>query len=112
MVQYLCAAYSLGGPLNLERDDYPWNVPFYPFPFTLEPLTPDSLAKYVYAGCRTPSLQPETYPFRATWDQWGRGYQDGSRGKMTQSTPSSESPSRAKRRRLRPRMASLTSPDF
>ena len=58
MVQYLCAAYSLGGPLNLERDDYPWNVPFYPFPFTLEPLTPDSLAKYVYAECRTPSFNP------------------------------------------------------
>jgi hypothetical protein len=90
MVQYLYAAYSLGGPqvppehrdmvrcwreillgvakeemghlvtvlnvlrlidapLSLERDDYPWSTPFYPFPFALEPLTLDSLAKYVYA---------------------------------------------------------------
>ena len=39
----------LGAPLSLERDDYPWSTPFYPFPFALEPLTLDSLAKYVYA---------------------------------------------------------------
>lgn len=39
----------IGAPLNFSRDDYPWDVPFYPFPFKLEPLTLDSLAKYVYA---------------------------------------------------------------
>lgn len=39
----------IGAPLNLDREDFPWDVPFYPFPFTLEPLTLDSLAKYVYA---------------------------------------------------------------
>ncbi len=39
----------IGAPLHLEREDYPWDVPFYPFPFMLEPLTLDSLAKYVYA---------------------------------------------------------------
>lgn len=39
----------IGSPLHLEREDYPWDVPFYPFPFMLEPLTLDSLAKYVYA---------------------------------------------------------------
>ena len=39
----------IGSPLHFEREDYPWDVPFYPFPFTLEPLTLDSLAKYVYA---------------------------------------------------------------
>jgi len=39
----------IGAPLNLSRDDYPWDVLFYPFPFKLEPLTLDSLAKYVYA---------------------------------------------------------------
>lgn len=39
----------IGAPLHLEREDYPWDVPFYPFPFALEPLTLDSLAKYVYA---------------------------------------------------------------
>src|SRR5439155_24322295 len=39
----------LGGPLNLDRDDYPWDSEFYPFPFQLEPLTRASLAKYVYA---------------------------------------------------------------
>lgn len=39
----------IGAPLNFDRDDYPWTTPFYPFPFSLEPLTLDSLAKYVYA---------------------------------------------------------------
>lgn len=39
----------IGAPLNLGREDFPWDVPFYPFPFSLEPLTLDSLAKYVYA---------------------------------------------------------------
>lgn len=29
--------------------DYPWSTP-YPFPFALEPLTLDSLAKYVYGS--------------------------------------------------------------
>ena len=39
----------IGSPLHMEREDEPWDSPFYPFPFTLEPLTLDSLAKYVYA---------------------------------------------------------------
>lgn len=38
----------IGAPLHLEREDYPWDMPFYPFPFVLEPLSMDSLAKYVY----------------------------------------------------------------
>lgn len=39
----------IGGPLNFEREDYPFRSDFYPFTFTLEKLTLDSLAKYVYA---------------------------------------------------------------
>ncbi|PSL48023.1 ferritin-like protein [Chitinophaga niastensis] len=39
----------IGGPLHFERQDYPWDTPFYPFPFKLEALTLNSLAKYVYA---------------------------------------------------------------
>jgi hypothetical protein len=39
----------IGAPLHLDREDTPWDLPFYPFPFALEPLTLDSLAKYVYA---------------------------------------------------------------
>lgn len=38
----------LGGTTCLEREDYPWDSPFYPFPFELEPLSLDTLAKYVY----------------------------------------------------------------
>jgi hypothetical protein len=39
----------LGGPPSFDRDDYPWDSPFYPFPFRLEPLTLGSLAFYVFA---------------------------------------------------------------
>jgi len=39
----------LGGPVSLARQDYPWDSPFYPFPFQLEPVTLDSLACYIYA---------------------------------------------------------------
>ncbi|MBE5320836.1 ferritin-like protein [Pedobacter sp. MR2016-19] len=39
----------IGAPLNFGRMDYPWDTPFYPFPFKLERLTLNSLAKYVYA---------------------------------------------------------------
>lgn len=26
----------LGGPLSFEREDYPWDTPYYPFEFCLE----------------------------------------------------------------------------
>jgi hypothetical protein len=44
----------LGGPLNLDREDFPWDSEFYPFPFQLEPLTRRSLAKYVYVESPDP----------------------------------------------------------
>jgi Ferritin-like len=44
----------LGGPLNLDREDYPWDSEFYPFRFELRPLTLKSLAKYVYAESPAP----------------------------------------------------------
>lgn len=39
----------IGGSLNLEREDLPFRHELYPFRFKLEPLTKDSLAKYVFA---------------------------------------------------------------
>ncbi len=39
----------LGGPLNFEREDFPFRSDLYPFHFILEPLTKTSLAKYVAA---------------------------------------------------------------
>jgi hypothetical protein len=39
----------IGGPLTLEREDFPFLSPLYPFPLKLEPLTRTSLAKYVAA---------------------------------------------------------------
>lgn len=120
----------IGSPLNLGREDYPWDVPFYPFPFTLEPLTLDSLAKYVYAESPADwtgpladeirekvhqevddphrvgelftllisllqdpdyvpdaAFQADTYPFQASWDEWGRGYAGGARGNSTGANP-------------------------
>jgi hypothetical protein len=39
----------IGAPLNFGRESYPWDIPFYPFPFALEKFSLNSLAKYVYA---------------------------------------------------------------
>ena len=39
----------LGGPLNLDREDFPGTASSIPFRSDLEPLTRQSLAKYVYA---------------------------------------------------------------
>lgn len=39
----------IGAPLTLERDEFPFGTPFYPFEFQLEPLSIHSLAKYVVA---------------------------------------------------------------
>ena len=40
---------AIGAPLNLDREDYPFGSPFYPFRFSLEPLSLGSLAAYVCA---------------------------------------------------------------
>ncbi|MDX1982976.1 MAG: ferritin-like domain-containing protein [Bryobacteraceae bacterium] len=40
---------AIGGPLNLDREDYPFRGDYYPFHFRLEPLSVHSLAKYVLA---------------------------------------------------------------
>lgn len=41
---------SIGGPLSFEREDYPIvDAELWPFPLKLEPLTKDSLARYVLA---------------------------------------------------------------
>jgi hypothetical protein len=39
----------IGGPLNFEREDFPFRNYLYPFRFNLEPLSKTSLAKYVCA---------------------------------------------------------------
>ncbi|MGE3873601.1 MAG: ferritin-like domain-containing protein [Parvibaculaceae bacterium] len=39
----------LGAPVHFGREDYPWSVPYYPYPFRLEKLTRSSLACYVHA---------------------------------------------------------------
>jgi hypothetical protein len=49
----------LGAPVNLDRDAFPWDIPYYPFPFHLEPLTLDSLSRYIYAEM-PPNLDPTT----------------------------------------------------
>jgi len=40
---------ALGGPIAFDREDYPIQSVFYPFPFTLERPTRDLFAKYVVA---------------------------------------------------------------
>jgi hypothetical protein len=50
----------LGAPINLDRRDFPWDVPYYPFPFTLEPLTLKSLYRYIYAEAPLPKSESPT----------------------------------------------------
>jgi hypothetical protein len=49
----------IGAPLNFGRESYPWDSPFYPFPFTLEKFTLSSLAKYVYAEAPSDWLESD-----------------------------------------------------
>ena len=39
----------LGAPINLGREMLPWDHEFYPFPFSLEPLSEESLQCFIYA---------------------------------------------------------------
>lgn len=39
----------IGGPVHLDREDFPWNSGFYPYAFRLQPATRASVAKYVVA---------------------------------------------------------------
>jgi hypothetical protein len=39
----------VGGPVSFNREEFPWDTPFYPFPFKFEPLSKKSLAAYVFA---------------------------------------------------------------
>jgi hypothetical protein len=39
----------VGGPLNFDREDFPFRTDLYPFPFRLEPLSRRTLARYVAA---------------------------------------------------------------
>jgi hypothetical protein len=50
----------VGGPLNFNREHSPFASQIYPFRFKLEPLTLDSLAKYVVA--ESPLVLPSDFP--------------------------------------------------
>jgi hypothetical protein len=39
----------LGAPIALDREDYPWDSMFAPYPFVLERITRETLAKYIVA---------------------------------------------------------------
>jgi hypothetical protein len=55
----------IGAPLNLEREDFPWDIEFAPFKFTLDKLTRESLARYVYVEAPKPERWPsDAEPFR------------------------------------------------
>lgn len=50
----------IGGPLNFNREHSPYASEIYPFRFALQPLTRDSLAKYVIA--ESPAQLPDSFP--------------------------------------------------
>ena len=55
-----CLLRALGGPIGFDREHFPYRSRLYPFPFTLEPLTKNSLARYVLAEMPDPSLVPSS----------------------------------------------------
>ena len=63
----------IGGPFNFEREDYPFSSGFYPFNFTLEKLTLDSLAKYVVAESPLDWHGAEADEIRARAERANRG---------------------------------------
>lgn len=120
---------GIGGPLSLDREDYPNTTPFYPFGFKLRPAGLEAVATYVCAESPAEwddaeaeeiralasaatggpvnrvgelyaelsrvlgdeELMPDTAfdagsaGFQATWDEWGRGYREGQRGREAMS---------------------------
>jgi hypothetical protein len=50
----------IGGPLNFDREDFPFRSDLYPFPLRLEPLGRSSLARYIAAEMPAePDVDPE-----------------------------------------------------
>lgn len=49
---------ALGSKPCLVRQDFPYEPDIYPFPFELEPLSPSSLAKYVYTEAPAEAISP------------------------------------------------------
>jgi hypothetical protein len=49
----------IGGPLNFDREDFPFRSMLYPFPFALEPLSKTTLAKYVSAEMPANPAEPD-----------------------------------------------------
>lgn len=54
---------ALGLPTNLSRSDFPWDSPYYPFDFRLEPLSLGAMACFVVAEM-PPELGMERGPGR------------------------------------------------
>jgi hypothetical protein len=62
---------AIGGPLRFEREGFPYRSQLYPFPFVLEPLTKNSLAKYVAAEMPE-DVDPKVLPPDKKKELWAR----------------------------------------
>jgi hypothetical protein len=59
----------LGGPINIDREDYPWYTPFQAFPFQLQRLTRGSLACYCYAEAPAGLEEEDDPTFLKIWKE-------------------------------------------
>jgi hypothetical protein len=66
---------AIGGPLNIEREHFPFRSQLYPFPILLEPFTKNSLAKYVAAEMPV-TVDPQVLPPDKKQEIWDRAMQD------------------------------------
>ncbi|MDN5213153.1 ferritin-like domain-containing protein [Fulvivirgaceae bacterium BMA12] len=67
-LQYVCLfLQKLGIAPSLDRQDFPYEPDIYPFEFNLEPLTIDTVAKYVYTEASFKDIDPsngQDMPFK------------------------------------------------
>jgi hypothetical protein len=64
---------AVGAPLNFDREDYPYDTPFYPFGFRLQPAGLGSLAAYVCAESPEEWDEPDEAEIKAlAQEQAGR----------------------------------------
>ena len=67
---------AIGGALNFDREDYPFNE-FYPFPFKLEPFSVNAVARYVLAEMPDPHTIPQKFGFNLAQVQKDAGIGPG-----------------------------------
>jgi hypothetical protein len=66
----------VGGPVSFNREEFPWDTPFYPFPFKFEPLSKKSLAAYIFAEMPNNFAYLESHYPDSIWGERAKHFVD------------------------------------